>query len=262
MVELLQKSNLLIQTTSAAPVRSLYQDIDWSERLISILGARGTGKTTLLLQHLKAIYGTSGAGLYISLDDIYFTAHRLSDVAREFRQQGGKSLFIDEVHKYPDWAREIKNLYDFNHDLKLIFTGSSVTDLLRQNVDLSRRAAQYELPGLSYREYLHFSGITDLPPLSLSDLLTDHVEYALDISASVRPLKHFNDYLQYGYYPFFKERLRRFSLKLETMVRLVIETVLLYIDGFDPHNAMTVYQLLYILASNVPFMPNISKLSV
>ncbi|SKB63007.1 hypothetical protein SAMN05660226_02352 [Parapedobacter luteus] len=184
-----------------------------------------------------------------------------ADVADTFWQLGGKVLYIDEVHKYPEWAREIKNIYDFNRDIRLIFTGSSVTDLLRQTGDLSRRAALYELPGLSYREYLYFAGIAQLAPVTLEDILAKHLSIAGDITATLRPLKAFADYLNHGYYPFFKEGLRQFPFKLENVVKMIIETDLQHIEGFDPHNVRKMYQLLYILATNVPFKPNISKLS-
>lgn len=260
MVELIRKSNLLLRDQSENPVRALYHTIDWNDRLIGILGARGTGKTTLLLQHLKSTF-KNGEGLYLSLDDIYFSGHRLVEIAEQFRQTGGKTLYIDEVHKYPDWAREIKNIYDFYRDIRIVFTGSSVTDMLRQNADLSRRAIQYELPGLSYREYLYFSEIHSFPPVSLSDILKRHEQIAGDISSSIKPLKFFPDYLNHGYYPFFKEGILKYSLRIEQVVKMILDTDLRYIDGFDPRNMRKIQQLLYILAVNVPFKPNITKLS-
>ncbi len=242
-------------------VRSLSQKIDWNDRLIGVLGARGTGKTTLLLQKLKQEFGVSSEAIYISMDDIYFTENRLSTFAEQFRQQGGKMLFIDEVHKYPDWAREIKNLYDFYSDLRIVFTGSSAIDILRQNIDLSRRAIQYELTGLSYREYLHFTNTISLSSITLSDILSRHTQIAADLSSKFKPLAHFDDYLRIGHYPFFLENSNTYSIKLEQVIRLILETDLQFIEGFDPHNIRKIHQLLYILATNVPFKPNISKLS-
>ncbi|QEH39634.1 ATP-binding protein [Chitinophaga sp. XS-30] len=261
MENIASKSNLLIQGQNLGFIRSLAAKIDWKDRLIGILGARGTGKTTLLLQHIKQHYGIGGKAIYLTLDDIYFTEHKLVDFAEQFRLQGGEILFLDEVHKYPNWATEIKNLYDFYSDLRIVFTGSSVTDLLRQNADLSRRVVQYELTGLSYREFLEVSGVVSIPPLSLQDIIDQHVHIANDLSTKFKPLQYFNDYLQYGYYPFFLENKRTYFIRLEQVVKLIIENDLQFIDGFDSHNTRKIYQLLYILATNVPFKPNVSKLS-
>ncbi|WP_256009532.1 ATP-binding protein [Desertivirga xinjiangensis] len=255
------KSNIVIQDQSMDIIREQGRLIDWNDRLIGIVGARGTGKTTLMLQRLKEQYGFNKEALYITMDDIYFTSHTLSDLAVTFRQQGGKILFIDEVHKYPDWAKEIKNIYDFYRDLKIVFTGSSVIDISRKNADLSRRAVQYELTGLSYREFLQFSGIAAPKRSSLTDLLKHHVEIAHELMKDFKPLKHFGDYLKFGYYPFFIENIHTYHMRIERVVRLIIEEDLQFISGFNPHHSRKVYQLLYILATNVPFKPNISKLA-
>ena len=261
MENLQLKSNIIVQDQSMDFVRDQASRIDWNDRLIGILGARGTGKTTILLQQMKAKYGLSKEAMYITMDDIYFTSVKLSDIALQFRQQGGKILFIDEVHKYPDWAREIKNIYDFYKDLKIVFTGSSIIDMSRQNADLSRRAVQYELTGLSYREFLCFSGVVKPEAVSLKDLLENHVEIAHELTRSFKPLQHFNEYLKFGYYPFFVENIHTYHIRIEKVVRLIIEEDLQFIDGFNPHHSRKVYQLLYILATNVPFKPNVSKLA-
>ncbi|TKC60142.1 AAA family ATPase [Pedobacter hiemivivus] len=255
------KSNIVISEQSMEIVRPLAKSIDWQDRLIAILGARGTGKTTLLLQRLKAKYGIGKEALYITMDDIYFTTHLLSDLALQFRQQGGKILFIDEVHKYPNWAKEIKNIYDFYKDLKIVFTGSSIIDINRQNADLSRRAVQYEMTGLSYREFLQFIGVGQFEALKLTDILDHHVEIANALSLKFKPLQHFNDYLQHGYYPFFIENINTYAIRVERVVRLIIEEDLQFIAGFNPHHSRKIYQLMAILATNVPFKPNITKLS-
>ena len=241
--------------------RFLAGNIDWNDRLIGIFGARGTGKTTLILQQLKKTYGIGKDAIYASLDDIFFTSNQLVDIVESFRQHGGRILYLDEVHKYPNWAREVKNLYDLYKELKIVFTGSSIIDLLKQNVDLSRRAILYELPGLSYREYLQFTGVRNLDKLSLKDILTRHMEITAEITSSFRPLQHFSEYLQYGYYPFFEENPRTYPIRVEQMIKLILETDLQFLKGFDPHNSRKIHQLLYILSANVPFKPNISKLS-
>lgn len=255
------KSNLIVQQQTMDIVRPLSTNIDWSNRLISILGARGTGKTTLILQHIKATYGLSNEAMYITMDDIYFSDNQLSDFANLFRQSGGKILFIDEVHKYPNWAREIKNIYDFYKDLKIVFTGSSIINIERQNADLSRRAVQYELTGLSYREFLSFIGVANIDVISIDNLLENHVQIANELISKVKPLQYFNEYLKHGYYPFFLENLNTYHLRLEKVVRLIIEEDLQFIAGFNPHHSRKIYQLLYILSTNVPFKPNITNLS-
>lgn len=261
MENLKLKSNLLVQNQSLEIVRQKANSIDWNDRLISIMGGRGTGKTTLMIQRLKQAYGLTDEAMYITMDDIYFTSNKLSNFAVEFRNLGGKILFIDEVHKYPDWAKEIKNLYDFYKDLKIVFTGSSIIDIGRQNADLSRRAVQYELTGLSFREYLNFSGIANLEKLELKNLLKNHVELANHLTSLFKPLQYFNDYLSFGYYPFFIENINTYHMRVEKVVRIIIEEDLRFISGFNPHHTRKVYQLLYILATNVPFKPNITKLA-
>ena len=261
MDKILEKSAILIKNQENRFVRSLMEKIDWSDRLIGILGARGTGKTTLLLQRQKQEYGLTQKAVYLTLDDIYFTENRLVDFANAFYQQGGKALFIDEVHKYPGWAQEIKNIYDFNKELRIVFTGSSITDMLRQHADLSRRAVQYELPGLSYREYLQFISVNTTPVISLPELIKNHYEIALDLSAKFKPLQYLQSYWQSGYYPFFTENVNTYAIRLEQVVKLIIENDLRFIEGFDQANTRKIYQLLYDLATNVPFKPNVTKLS-
>ncbi|MEN0051278.1 MAG: AAA family ATPase [Bacteroidota bacterium] len=261
MKEIKERSDRLIQSISLAFQREALQTIKWKWRLISLIGARGVGKTTLMLQRAKLATTENEPAIYISLDDIYFTNHTLQDFADDFYKSGGKILYIDEVHKYPSWARAIKNIYDFYPELKVVFTGSSIIELLKQEVDLSRRALLYEINGLSFREYLRLQNIASYPKFSLDDILDRHEEIAADINQNMRPLQYFPDYLKIGYYPFFLEGTDFYAERLAQAVRLVIEIDLDFIPGYDPRNARKIYQLFYILASNVPFKPNISKLS-
>lgn len=182
MEALFTKSALILKNQQVKLVRSTMERTNWKDRLIGLMGARGTGKTTLILQQARLQNLGEHQVLYLSMDDIYFAENNLSDVVAKFRSLDGKFLLVDEVHKYPNWAREIKNAYDFYPDLKIIFTGSSIVDMLRQGVDLSRRAVRYFLPGLSFREYLQFTGLADLPVLRLNDLLKNHTAISLDIS--------------------------------------------------------------------------------
>lgn len=195
------------------------------------------------------------------MDDLYFTENHLTDLAESFANQGGAMLFIDEVHKYPNWAGEIKNIYDFNKDLRIVFTESSIVEMERQDADLSRRAVKYELPGLSYREFLHFHDIAYFQPLLLEELLQKHTEIALAITGQLKPLQYFREYLQYGYYPFFKENVNTYGIRLEQMIKMIVENDLLFLKNVEPYNTRKIYHLLYIMAVNVPFKPNITRLA-
>jgi uncharacterized protein len=261
MGELFDLSDKLVKEVPAKFKRYLLEKINWNNRLIGIKGARGTGKTTLLLQWLKQKQIPSSKGVYLSLDDIYFTSHSLLDWGNEFYQKGGKILVLDEVHKYPHWAREIKNLYDRYSDLQIIFTGSSIIDISRQEGDLSRRVLMYELPGLSYREYLKMNGYLDVEAISMDYIIESNYDIRALFPADFRPLEYFEDYLMHGYYPFFSEDKTGYSTRLRQLVRQIVETDMAEIKGFDIRNAKKMLQLVYILAQQVPFKPNIVKLS-
>jgi uncharacterized protein len=255
------KSNTLVESQNMAFKRSLYHEIDWSNRLIGILGARGTGKTTLLLQKLKESFFGSDDAVYLSLDDVYFAQKGLTEVMETFRLQGTKYFFLDEVHKYPNWHREIKNIYDFNRDIYLYFTGSSIVDMLRLPVDLSRRALIYDLPGLSFREFIEYNYGKAFPKMEISHFVSKHVEIAGTIVKEIKPIKLFQEYLSYGYYPYFKENILSYHIRLEKTIRLIIEYDLAFLEHIDYQNIWKVFQLLGILAEQVPFTPNIKELS-
>lgn len=237
MDALLEQSERLITNTCLDFKRYLYDIIQWNGRLIGIKGARGTGKTTLLLQWIKEQNLSPEKAAYFSLDDLYFTAHSLKETVAEFYKNGGVILALDEVHKYRNWSIEIKNVYDFFPDLKIIFTGSSIIDISKQEGDLSRRALMYELPGLSYREYLSFRGIIDLPVVTLEDLLINNREIKKYIPASFRPLAHFNDYLKYGYYPFGLLESSSVHQRINQLVRTIVEVDMAELKDFDIRNA-------------------------
>ena len=161
MEELLLSFRDLIDKVDTRFVRYLHDEIDWNSRLIAILGTRGVGKTTLLLQHIK-LTDTITSSLYVTADDLYFSRNTLVGLAQQFYQQGGKYLYIDEIHKYKGWSQEIKNIYDKFPELHVVYTGSSILDLEKGGADLSRRKIEYKLPGLSFREYIarfEYSGI-------------------------------------------------------------------------------------------------------
>jgi len=260
MNKLKEKSGILISQHTLDFQRHLLKKINWENRLICILGSRGTGKTTLLLQRIKLMNASPDECLYITLDDIYFSNNTLVATAEEFRKLGGKYLFIDEVHKYPGWAREVKNIYDFYKDLHLILTGSSIIELLNLEVDLSRRARQYELNGMSFREYLEYEEGFKIEPVKLEDALTHHVELATSLNIN-KPVKSFKQYLEHGYYPFYKEDKEGYFIQLSRVVNLIIEYDLAFLQGIDKQQIRKIYQLLSILAAQVPYKPNITNLA-
>ncbi|MCY7410726.1 MAG: AAA family ATPase [Chitinophagales bacterium] len=255
------KSKDKVSEVSLEKKRYLYTQIPWNQRLIGILGGRGTGKTTLLLQHLKETYGKSSKGLYVSLDDIYFSDNRLYNLATTFRRGGGKALYLDEVHKYPDWSQEIKNLYDDFKDLKIYFTGSSLLQLAKQKGDLSRRALFFYLEGLSFREFLDFKKVISIDAVKLPDLLKNHEEIARQLSRKMKPYEHFPFYIKKGAYPFVFEDEDNYWQRLDETIQLTIENDMALYEGFDAGNFRKMKQLLFVIAANVPFKPNVMKLS-
>jgi predicted AAA+ superfamily ATPase len=184
------------------------KDVYWEDRLYAIVGSRGTGKTTLMLQYIKQNLDTEKA-FYMTLDDLYFSTNRLVDVVGKLRLEGVTHFFIDEVHKYPynTWAQELKNIYDAYPELRVAFSGSSILNIYKGNADLSRRAIDYELFGLSFREFLAFEGVINVPAVSLDDLLKRHVEIASEITKDIKIVPLFRKYLQNGYFPYYKEGL-------------------------------------------------------
>jgi len=262
MEQLLEKSAALVQRIATEKKRYLYHEINWNNRLIGVKGARGTGKTTLLLQKLKELGLLPKQGTYWSLDDFYFTTHSLVETAEEFFKKGGQYLFLDEVHKYENWSIHIKNLYDFYPDLKIVFTGSSIIDISREEGDLSRRMLMYSLSGLSYREYLAFNDLYYFKPIPLEAILSVNRKWTEIFPTEFRPLAHFQDYLQYGYYPFSMEDKQGYATRLQQLVRLIVEYDMAELKGFDIRNAKKMLQLLNVVAANVPFQPNISNIAI
>jgi len=261
MEKLFETSSLKLRSIKIDFERYLAVKIDWKDRLIAIMGARGCGKTTLLLQYIKRNYPQSEDALYISLDDIYFTTNRLIDVIDDFVKQGGRYLFIDEVHKYTGWSREIKNAYDTYADLKIVFTGSSMLQVHKSEGDLSRRAVVYEMLGLSFREYLIMNSGKEFPVLTVMDIINNHVSLSKKIATEIKPLMEFKNYLKHGYYPYFLENKSTYLQRLSATVNLVLELDLPSVERIDYSTIHKLKKLLYIIATSVPFKPNIEKLS-
>ncbi|MCC5943213.1 MAG: ATP-binding protein [Balneolaceae bacterium] len=257
MNKLIDLSNKKSAAVSLVFKRFLIDEIDWKERFILILGQRGAGKTTLLLQRMKQVK----SGVYLSLDDIYFEANRLITEIEKLYDEGFRSFYLDEVHRYKSWARDLKNAYDNYPDIQLIVTGSSILELRKGREDLSRRAAVYTLPGLSFREFIHLQKGLEIQSLSLEDIIKEHQALANQISDRIDVLKAFQEYNRLGYYPFFKEGLRTYHQKLRESTNLVLDVDITLYEDLNASTVRNMKKLIYVLSQSVPFVPNISKLS-
>ncbi len=261
MDSLFEKYRNRLLVTDTTFIRRSMDAILWESRLYGIKGARGVGKTTIMLQYLKRNHLNDEAALYVSLDNLWFAKNSLISLADNFVKRGGKHLFIDEVHKYPGWAREIKNLYDDYPGLHIVFTGSSLLDILNARADLSRRAVVHEMQGLSFREFIGMTTGKNFSIYTLEDILNNHIEISGDILRKIKPLQYFEKYLQYGYYPFFSEVPALYHQRIEEIVNMILEIELPSMRGVENSHIPKIRKLLRIIAESVPFIPNISKLS-
>ena len=254
MNSLYQRYDLLIRNTSLNFKRYLFDELPWGSRLLGIVGPRGVGKTTMILQYIKEQLDFNST-LYVSADDLYFTSNSLYELSQEFHVNGGKYLFIDEIHKYPDWSRELKNIYDSFRDLHVIFTGSSVLDILEGTSDLSRRALVYTMQGLSFREYLSlFQGIK-YPTYSLDEIL----HHKIDRDILQHPIPYFKDYLKRGYYPFGIEN--QIEIRLNQIILQTLENDIPQFAKLSVGTSRKLKHLIKIVGESVPFKPNFTKLS-
>ncbi|MDR0393905.1 MAG: AAA family ATPase [Tannerella sp.] len=253
-----------LEETDTRFERYLKSQIDWNNRLTAITGARGTGKTTMLLQHIKEQHGSHPENvLFVSLDNIYFSTHNLYSLADDFYSLGGKELYLDEVHKYPAWAQEIKNIYDDFPKLKVVFTGSSMLQIFKADADLSRRVRQFQLFGMSFREFLIFEGLLrkSQTPFSFEEIIENHVSIAQKLNGDITPLPAFRKYLQYGYYPYYREDIAGYGERVLQTFNAVMESDLPNVEHIDFYSINRIKKLFYILSEMVPFTPNISQLS-
>jgi len=260
MEKLVQKFYEKYANTQLTLIRNFINEIDWSNQLIGIKGSRGVGKTTLILQYIKQHFKANKEVLYISLDDLYFTTHLLYDLANTFYKKGGLFLAIDEVHRYKNWAIEIKNIYDDMPNLKIVFTGSSLLHIQNAKADLSRRAVIYELSGLSFREFIQFETGKELPIYDLNTILKNHIEIAIELK-KFKTLTFFDDYLNYGYYPFYKENKTIFHQKLSEVILTILEVDITQFAEIKTTNIIYLKKLLQIISVSVPFKPNMNSLS-
>ena len=238
-----------LKSVSLSHKRYLYSQINWSSRLICIRGARGTGKTTMLLQRLKEHYNNPDRALYVSLDSFSFQLISLYEVAEFAYTHGIEALFIDEAHYVKHWGQMIKNIFDSFSDLQIIYTGSSMLQIDEAQVDLSRRQTVYELQGFSFREYLEFN-----------DIYRHEAVLAMEVTSTIKPLMYFNRYLLEGYYPFALEAQEDYLKRLEQLMLLIIYQDIPRVDEIMLPTLQKAQKLLMILATQVPLVPNISIL--
>lgn len=251
----LQKNfDLVLRNIPTSFQRYMYQRINWDNRLLGLVGPRGVGKTTLVLQY-SLLQLNRNETLYVTADDLYFSNHTLLDLADEFERLGGKTLIIDEIHKYKEWSRELKLIYDYHAKLKVIFTGSSILDITKGTSDLSRRAVMYQMQGLSFREYLQLFHDINLRVHTLEEILSHRIE----TPSEFRPYAYFQSYLKKGYYPFASEE--DFEIRLQQVVRNTLETDILQFADINVATTRKLKQLLSIIAQSVPFKPNMSNLA-
>ena len=244
----------LLKETDTGFIRYIYTEINWKSRMIGLIGPRGVGKTTLVLQHIKKNLNPAET-LYVTAEDFYFADNRLIDLADAFVKRSGKYLFVDEIHKYKDWARELKLIYDYHPELNVVFTGSSVLDIKKGASDLSRRAVMYNMQGLSFREYLQLFHQISVQTYSLEEILKHKVE----LPGVKHPLPLFEDYLKRGYYPFALEE--GFELRLQQIVNHTLETDIPLYAGMNVSTGRKLKQLLAIIAKSVPFKPNMTSIA-
>ena len=253
---------MFISQTSMDIVRDMVNQVNWSKPLVAIKGSRGVGKTTMMRQYIRQTYGVNaGEALYCVLDSIYFTSNSLFDLAERFYQLGGKHLFLDEVHKYPTWSKEIKEINDLYPTLKITFTGSSLIQILNADADLSRRVLSYTMEGLSFREFLLFYKGIRLPQCTLADILKNADQICEEVNARCRPQKMFEEYLRVGYYPFYDGDETEYYSRLENVVNFIIDQEMTAFCGLEPAYTRRVKAMLLFLANNVPYEVNIAKLA-
>ena len=262
MERLFQRHDDYLRVTPTDYVRDFMKKVNWDSRLVCIKGPKGVGKSTLLRQRIKMNYDEGDRHiLYCSADSVYFSNHSLLDTAEEFVKIGGTHIFIDEIHKYENWSPEIKEIYDLYPQLHIVLSGSSLLALKIGLADLSRRMLQYDMPGLSFREYLHMERGLDLPAATLPELLDNPAGFCIRVKERCNPLEHFSGYIQKGYYPFYFEDKVAYAPRVENVVNYTIDTELTSQCGVDAANTRKIRALMQVIAGMVPFEVDIAKMS-
>ncbi|MGL2992532.1 ATP-binding protein [Flavobacterium sp. TSSA_36] len=260
MENLLLEFQQKIARTSLDFQRYLIDEIDWNNQLIAIKGARGSGKTTLLLQHIKKHLNVKTT-LFVSLDHLFFIENTVIDLAKNFSKIGGTHLLLDEVHKYTNWSRELKLIYDDVPELKVVFTSSSMLEIYKSESDLSRRAVSYDLKEMSFREFIVFETGIDLQSLDFTTIIENHTEIASSLLQQIKPIPLFLKYLEFGAYPYYKENSKLYHQKLINTINLIIEIDINAVDHISYELIVKLKKLLFAIATSAPFTPNITKLS-
>ena len=257
---LLENSALYLNSSVSVRKRYFYNLIDHNDKLIGIIGARGVGKTTYILDYLKNLDISLNKKLYISADSVELSSFSLLDIAKEFYKIGGKVLAIDEIHKYKNFEIELKLIYDML-DLKVIFSGSSAIELEHSKADLSRRAVVYRVSGLSFREFLEFKTSIDFKSYTLEEILKNHSDIAFEVTQQVKPFEYWREYLDFGYYPFYFENPNRYKIKLNETVNTVIEVDIPSIFKIKYEYIVNLKKLVTLICNSSPFKLNIKELS-
>ena len=254
MEKLQANFDAMLRSTPTVFHRYMFDRINWHNRMLGLVGPRGVGKTTLMLQYAKEKLDRNTT-LFVNADDLYFSIHHLTDLADEFAKRGGTHLIIDEIHKYKDWARELKLIYDYHADLNILFTGSSILDIHKGSADLSRRAIVYSMQGLSFREYLNMFHLIEMPAYTLTDIL----QHQVVLPDKFRPYVYFSSFLKQGYYPFSQED--QFNIRLQQVINKTLEVDIPQYADMSVSTARKLKQLLTIIARSVPFKPNMSSIA-
>lgn len=251
----------LVANIQAPVYRLLMDEIDWSHRLIGIKGSRGVGKTTFLLHYASEKFGNDRQCLYINFNNLYFAEHSLFNFAGKFYAQGGRTLLIDQTFKYENWSKELRQCYDSYPELQIIFSGSSVMRLIEENDDLQQIVAVYNLRGFSFREFINIRTGKNLKATSLTEMLENQQTIIESINAEINPMDYFDDYLQFGYYPFFLEK-RNFSENLLKTMNMMMEVDILLIKQIELKYLAKIRRLLYMILKQTPGAANISQLAI
>jgi len=255
-----QKYNQIQKLQHYEYQRYFFDRVDFDDKMVGIIGSRGVGKTTFILQYLDKLDLPHNQKLYFLADSIILSNYSLYEIAQQFAQMGGKVLAIDEIHKYKNYEHELKEIYDFL-DIKIIFSGSSALQLEHKKADLSRRAVLYHVEGLSFREFLELKLDREMPKYSLDEVTTNHIDIAHHICQDIKPLEHFGEYLQSGYYPYYFENPNSYGIKLEETLNTVIESDLPIIFNIEPQNIQKLKQLIFLLCNSNPYELNLTQLS-
>lgn len=262
MEKLFERHDAALSLTPMEYVRDIMQRINWNTRLIAIRGSKGVGKSTLMKQYIKLHFEQGDRHvLYCSADTNYFATHTLLELAENFYKKGGLWLFIDEVHKYPGWSREIKEIYDLYAQLHVVLSGSSLIQINDGQADLSRRLIVYDMPGLSFREFLRFDIGLNFESITLGQLLDRPAKFCIEVSSQCRPLEHFSRYLQYGYYPFYYEEKQDYYDRVENVVNYIIDVELTKHRNVEVGNTRKMKALLQVISQMPPYEVDIAKLS-